>query len=96
MSGELAATLGTLVTAGKAAALERAAVRARLPWVEIDAAAPMTLNLDGEPLEARRFRIECVAARIRARLAGRLPAAVARRGACGLSATARGRGDGVK
>ncbi len=68
MSGELAATLGTLVTAGKAAALERAAVRARLPWVEIDAAAPMTLNLDGEPLEARRFRIECVAARIRARL----------------------------
>lgn len=68
LSGEVAATVGTLVTDGKAAALERVAVRAQLPWVEIDCPEPLTLNLDGEPVASRHFRIECVAGRVRMHL----------------------------
>ncbi len=68
LSGEIAATLGAVVSEGKVAALERVATRARLPWVEIVAEAPLALNLDGEPVEARRFRIECVARRLRMHL----------------------------
>lgn len=65
LDGELAATLGTAMLDGREAALERVAKRATLPWVEITAAASLTLNLDGEPLQARTFHIECVAARLR-------------------------------
>ncbi|PPT79139.1 lipid kinase YegS [Xanthomonas theicola] len=68
MTGAVAATLGTLVTAGKQAALERVAVRARLPWLRIDAAMPLTLNLDGEPETSRHFRVDCVAGRLRMHL----------------------------
>jgi len=69
LSGELASTLGTLVRDGQRAALERIAVRTRLPWVELEGlAGPFTLNLDGEPLQARRFRVECVPGRLRMRL----------------------------
>ena len=64
LSGEVAATLGTVVKDGKVAALDRVARRARLPWVEIEAAAPMALNLDGEPLAATAFRIDCVPGRL--------------------------------
>ena len=60
LSGEVAATVGTLVTDGKAAALERVAIRAQLPWVQIDCPEPLTVNLDGEPVASRHFRIECV------------------------------------
>ena len=65
LSGEVAGTVGTLVTDGKAAALERVATRAQLPWVEIDGPEPLTLNLDGEPVASRHFRIECVPGRLR-------------------------------
>lgn len=68
LTGTLAATLGTLVTGGKRAALEQVAVRRQLPWVEIDVDQPITLNLDGEPETARHFRIECVPARLRMHL----------------------------
>ena len=68
LSGEVAATVGTLVTSGKGAALERVAVRAQLPWVEIDCPQPLTLNLDGEPVGSRHFRIDCVAGRVRMHL----------------------------
>jgi len=34
-------------------------VHRRLPWVEISAAEPVPVNLDGEPVRARRFRFEC-------------------------------------
>ena len=68
MTGEVAATLGTLVTSGKQAALERVAVRARLPWPSIEAAIPLTLNLDGEPETSRHFRIDCVPGRLRMHL----------------------------
>jgi diacylglycerol kinase family enzyme len=65
LDGEVGATLGTLLTEGKHAALDRVATRAQLPWVEIDAAEPLTLNLDGEPVESAHFRIECVPGRVR-------------------------------
>ena len=68
LSGEVAATMGTLVTGGKDAALERVAVRAQLPWLEIDCPEPLTLNLDGEPVESRHFRIDCVPGRVRMHL----------------------------
>jgi lipid kinase YegS len=68
LSGEVAATVGTLVTNGKGAALERVAVRARLAWVEIACPQPLTLNLDGEPVESRHFRVDCVPGRVRMHL----------------------------
>lgn len=68
LSGEVAATLATLLKDGKDAALDQAAVRVRLPWVAIEADASFVLNLDGEPLESRHFKIECVANRLRMHL----------------------------
>ena len=68
LSGEVAATVGTLVKDGKHAALDRVATRARLPWVELEADQSLILNLDGEPVQSRRFRIECVPSRIRMHL----------------------------
>ncbi|WP_254459480.1 lipid kinase YegS [Xanthomonas sacchari] len=79
LTGEVAATLGTLVTAGKQAALERVAVRARLPWLRIEAAQPLTLNLDGEPETSRHFRIDCVPGRLRMHLPPESPLLQARR-----------------
>lgn len=68
LEGEVAATLGTVLSEGKDAALERIATRARLAWLEIESAEVLTLNLDGEPVDARRFRIECVPGRVRMHL----------------------------
>ena len=68
LSGEMAATLGTVVSEGKAAALDRVATRVQLPWVEVEAAAPMAFNLDGEPVEATGFRFDCVPRRVRMHL----------------------------
>lgn len=68
LDGEVAKTIGTMLTEGKHAALDRVATRKQLPWVEIDAAEPLTLNLDGEPVESGHFRIDCVAARVRMHL----------------------------
>jgi len=73
LSGTFAATLGTLITGGKRAALEQVAVRRRLAWVEIDAERPITLNLDGEPETSRHFRIDCVPGRLRLHLPGSCP-----------------------
>lgn len=73
LSGTFAATLGTLITGGKRAALEQVAVRRRLAWVEIDAERPITLNLDGEPETSRHFRIDCVPGRLRMHLPGSCP-----------------------
>jgi len=68
LEAEVGATVATVLAEGRGAALERVAVRARLPWVEIEAAEPLVLNLDGEPVEARRFRAEAVARRLRMHL----------------------------
>lgn len=73
LSGEVGATVATLITEGKHAALERVATRAQLAWVEIDAPDAFTLNLDGEPVESTRFRIECVARRVRMHLPAGCP-----------------------
>ena len=68
LEGDLLATFGTAMTAGKHAALDRVAIRRRLRWMEIDSSEPLTLNLDGEPLAASRFRVECVPGRVRMHL----------------------------
>jgi lipid kinase YegS len=68
LSGEFTATLATLLSEGRHAALEQVAVRSRLASLEIVAETPMTLNLDGEPLQSRYFRVDCVAARLRMHL----------------------------
>lgn len=58
-------TVATVIRDGKRATLDRVAERARLPWVELRSAEPVRLNLDGEPLEARRMRIDCVPGALR-------------------------------
>lgn len=73
LDGELLATLGTALAEGKDAALDRVAVRRALPWLEIEAAQPLTLNLDGEPVQAIRFRIECIPGRVRMHLPADCP-----------------------
>ena len=73
LSGEMAATLGTVVSEGKAAALDRVATRVQLPWVEIEAAEPLAFNLDGEPVEATGFRFDCVPRRVRMHLPADCP-----------------------
>lgn len=64
LSGEVASTFAALVKGGKRGALEQVAERVQAPWVEIEAEAPLTLNLDGEPIQARHFRIDCVPGRV--------------------------------
>lgn len=78
LGGEMAGTLGALVTGGQRAVLERVAVRARLPWLEIDVDESLTLNLDGEPESSRHFRIDCVPARLRMHLPQACPLLTAR------------------
>lgn len=73
LEGELVATLRTALTEGKVAALDQVAVRTQLQEVVIEAAAPMVLNLDGEPREARRFAITCVPGRVRMHLPAGCP-----------------------
>lgn len=68
LSGELMSTLGTLFSEGKHAALEQVAERTRLRELWIEAEQLLTLNLDGEPLQARRFHVQCVAGRVRMHL----------------------------
>lgn len=68
LEGEVAATVGTLIAEGKQAALERVSTRLQRPWLAIATDQPLTLNLDGEPVEARAFRIECVPGRLRIHL----------------------------
>lgn len=68
LAGELMPTLGTLFSEGRRAALEQVAERARLQELWIEAEQPMTLNLDGEPLQARRFHVRCMPGRVRMHL----------------------------
>lgn len=68
LSGEVVSTLGTLFSEGKHAALDQVASRTRLQEVWIEAEQPLTLNLDGEPLQARRFHVRCEGARLRMHL----------------------------
>jgi len=43
------------------------AVRARLPWLEIEAPDGLTLNLDGEPMQGTRFRVDVLPGRLHLR-----------------------------
>lgn len=63
--GEVGNTVATLLMEGKHAALERVAVRERLPWVVIESEQPFQLNLDGEPVIATHARIDCMPGRVR-------------------------------
>ena len=73
LSGEVTATVGTLVAEGRQAALERVAVRHRCRQVRISAPQPMTLNLDGEPCTADHFDVSCAPARLRMHLPAGCP-----------------------
>lgn len=73
LAGEVAATLATVVTEGRVAALERVAHAARLPWVVLRSPSTIRLNLDGEPLDVREVRIDCLPGRVRMRLPERCP-----------------------
>lgn len=65
--GDIRTALRTLLAEGRAA-VERSVQRACLPWLEIEGDAPLLLNLDGEPLESSRFRIEVAPRRLRMHL----------------------------
>lgn len=56
---EVGTVLKTLLREGFDA-LQRVIVNARLPWVEIETSEELFINLDGEPLSGRHFRIETV------------------------------------
>jgi lipid kinase YegS len=73
LDGEMAAALATMLREGRHAALARVATTTRLPWVEIAATRAFTLNLDGEPVEGTRFRVECVPRRLRMHLSPGCP-----------------------
>jgi len=73
LEGEVTATLGQMLKSGTQAALEQLATRARLPWLQVESERPLTLNLDGEPVQARHFRIECVPGRVRMHLPADCP-----------------------
>ena len=67
-AAEFLSVLGTALSAGREAALAQIGVCARLPWLEVASDAPFTINLDGEPMEGDRFRIEAVSGRVRMHL----------------------------
>lgn len=73
LEGEMATTVATWVRQGRGAALERVGERARMRALTVEADAPMSLNLDGEPVQARRFDIACVPARLRMHLPDHSP-----------------------
>jgi diacylglycerol kinase family enzyme len=74
LEGELLATFSTAMTEGKDAALDRDGDPARAAVGGAShRAEPLTLNLDGEPVEATRFRIECMPGRVRMHLPADCP-----------------------
>jgi len=73
LEGEMATTVATLMREGRGAALERVGERARMRALTVEADTPMSLNLDGEPVQARRFDIACVQARLRMHLPEHCP-----------------------
>ena len=68
LGADSVSSLGTLLSEGKQGFLDEVAQQASLPWVEIHSTDALTLNLDGEPMAARHFRIDCVPGRVRMHL----------------------------
>ncbi|MDN6872479.1 lipid kinase YegS [Pseudomonas citronellolis] len=64
--GDMLSALGSLL--GSGGGLQELFVRARLPWVELEAGEGLAINLDGEPLQARRARFEVRPAALRLHL----------------------------
>ncbi|MDO9616097.1 MAG: lipid kinase YegS [Pseudomonas sp.] len=54
-AADVVGTLGTLLSGG-INGLQSVALSARLPWLEVEAAQGLDLNLDGEPMESRKLR----------------------------------------
>ncbi|MGE8498972.1 MAG: lipid kinase YegS [Pseudomonas sp.] len=54
---DVVGTLGTLLS-GSINGLDSISLSARLPWLEIEAAEGLDLNLDGEPMENHRLRFD--------------------------------------
>ena len=73
LEGEMGRAVATLMREGRSAALERVGERARMREVTLEADEPISLNLDGEPVQARRFDIACVPARLRMHLPEHCP-----------------------
>ncbi|BDU15437.1 lipid kinase YegS [Lysobacter auxotrophicus] len=73
LEGELGTTVATLMREGRGAALERVGERGRMRAVTVESDEPMALNLDGEPVQASRFAIACVPARLRMHLPEHCP-----------------------
>ncbi|MNO97851.1 putative lipid kinase YegS [compost metagenome] len=63
---DMRSALGTLL--GTSRGNDELFVRARLPWVEVDAREDLDVNLDGEPLELRRMRFAVRPAALRLHL----------------------------
>lgn len=68
LRGELGTTVATLLKEGRLAALDQVAERARLREVTVESPDGLVLNLDGEPVQAARFRIACSPGRVRMHL----------------------------
>ncbi|VXC40249.1 putative lipid kinase YegS-like [Pseudomonas sp. 8AS] len=66
-SPDLVGTLGTLLSGG-ILGLESVSLSARLPWVEVEAAEGLDINLDGEPLESKHLRFTARPAALRMHL----------------------------
>ena len=54
---DIVGTLGTLWSGG-INGLDSVSLSTRLPWLEIEAAEGLDLNLDGEPMESRQLRFD--------------------------------------
>lgn len=64
---DVVGTLGTLLSGG-ILGLESVSIKARLPWVEVEAPEGLDLNLDGEPLESKALRFNARSAALRVHL----------------------------
>jgi len=64
--GDMLSALGSLL--GSGGGLQELFVRARLPWLELEAGEGLAINLDGEPLQASRARFEVRPAALRLHL----------------------------
>lgn len=60
-------TLTTLLS-GSVLGIESVSISARLPWLEIEAAEGLDINLDGEPMESKRLRLSTRAGCLRLHL----------------------------
>jgi lipid kinase YegS len=64
---EIAEVMRAILREG-VAAVKRTVVSAQVPWLEIEAAETLQINLDGEPIEDRRFRFDVLPRRLKMKL----------------------------